>query len=91
VARLGLLHQIEKIEIGNTSYLVVEMKYSVREMTINDYEEVHSLWKQTEEILRPCCNLSAGHVDTYSPGGMSLIRSFLADARTVAVLMIVVI
>jgi hypothetical protein len=50
VARLGLLHQIEKIEIGNTSYLVVEMKYSVREMTINDYEKVYSLWKQAEGL-----------------------------------------
>jgi epoxyqueuosine reductase len=39
-----------------------------------------------EEILTPCCNLSAANVDTYSPEGMSLIRSFLPGACTVLVL-----
>ncbi len=39
-----------------------------------------------EGVLSPCCNLSAAAVDTYSPEGMSLIRSFLPDARTVLVI-----
>ncbi len=39
-----------------------------------------------KEILPPCCNLSAAAVDTYSPEGISLIRRYLPDARTVLVL-----
>lgn len=39
-----------------------------------------------KEMLPSCCNLSAAAVDTYSPEGMSLIRGFLPDARTVLVL-----
>jgi len=38
-----------------------------------------------EEMLAPCCNLFAAPVDTYPPEGMSLIRSFFSDARTVLV------
>ncbi len=38
-----------------------------------------------EEILAPCCNLSLAPVDVYPPEGMSLIRSFFPDARTVLV------
>jgi len=38
-----------------------------------------------KEMLPPCCNLSVAAVDTYSPEGMSLIRGFLSDARTVLV------
>jgi epoxyqueuosine reductase len=38
-----------------------------------------------EGMLAPCCNLAVGDVDRYSPAGMSLIRSFLPNARTVLV------
>jgi epoxyqueuosine reductase len=38
------------------------------------------------EILPPCCNLSAAAVERYSAEGLSLIHSFLPDARTVLVL-----
>ena len=38
-----------------------------------------------EEMLPPCCNLSVAAVDTYSPEGISLIRGFLPEARTVLV------
>lgn len=42
--------------------------------------------KLQEEMLPPCCNLSAAAVDEYSPKGRSLIRNFFPDARTVLLL-----
>ncbi len=39
-----------------------------------------------EEIVPPCCDLSAAAVDSYSPQGGALIRTFLPDACTVLVL-----
>jgi ferredoxin len=38
-----------------------------------------------EEMLAPCCNLSVAPVEVYPLEGMSLIRSFFPDARTVLV------
>jgi epoxyqueuosine reductase QueG len=38
-----------------------------------------------KEMLPRCCNLSAARVDAYPPEGVSLIRGFLPDARTVLV------
>jgi len=38
-----------------------------------------------EEMLASCCDLSATPVDAFPPDGMSLIRGFFPDARTVLV------
>jgi len=37
------------------------------------------------ELLPTCCDLSAARIEDYSPEGISLIRSFFSDTRTVLV------
>jgi len=37
------------------------------------------------EFLPTCCDLSAARIEDYSPEGISLIRSFFSDTRTVLV------
>ncbi len=48
-------------------------------------EEIMNADELREGLLPPCCDLSVAAVDTYSPEGMSLIRGFLPEARTVLV------
>lgn len=37
------------------------------------------------DFLPACCNLSAARIEDYSPEGISLIRSFFSDTRTILV------